>query len=161
MKNIFIIITLYIVSCSIHGQNYENIAQVISSAGGHSNSSNYLNFCVLCETFVNGNVQGGIFNSSIGFLYAIDGIPVSIIQNEVPIFNINIYPNPTKDYINIETKINDIYYIAIFNCLGIKVIEDITNNQIDLSEFANGIYLVCVKNKNGVLLKACRVIKND
>jgi hypothetical protein len=65
---------------------------------------------------------------------------------------ISIYPNPTiNGIINFEFANDDNYLITITDLFGKLIISQITNNQkeiIDISEYANGLYLINVKSDN-------------
>ena len=72
--------------------------------------------------------------------------------------NVNIYPNPTSDMINIAfNQLSGNCKINIANALGATVYEEnvdqITNSvkSIDLSKYSNGIYFVNIKVQNNEL----------
>jgi len=80
------------------------------------------------------------------------GINSSINNN-----SINIYPNPTTEYFNIEFNetLND-NKIMITNQIGeiikeLQVVNKITT--VDISDFKSGIYFVSITSKNGVSVK--------
>ncbi len=64
--------------------------------------------------------------------------------------NLTLYPNPTDGLLNISNpnfiKINE---VAIFNVYGQKLQAKFENNSVDISPFANGIYLIRVEDENG------------
>ena len=84
----------------------------------------------------------------------------SIIKNN----KVRIYPNPTKDFLNIEIgdfDPNELIKMNITNIGGKEVLQrtEISQNEIvNISEFENGIYFINVETKNGVLTK--KFIKN-
>ena len=73
-------------------------------------------------------------------------------KNQIP--EVVIYPNPTNGIFNIDFK--RVNTIAIFNTMGINVYSEKNENEtngiktIDLSSFANGIYIIRVSNEKGV-----------
>ena len=70
---------------------------------------------------------------------------------------IKVYPNPAKEFINIDTKDNYTTY-AIYNSLGALVEENILNsNQIKVNHLNQGLYIV--KLKSNTLVKDVRFIK--
>ncbi len=71
--------------------------------------------------------------------------------------NIIIYPNPTKDklHININERANEVY---LLNSLGQRIEVDMINNEIDLSDFSDGVYYLFI-NTNSGLYKG-KVVKN-
>lgn len=66
---------------------------------------------------------------------------------------ITVYPNPTNGIFNVD--FNNAQYIRVINTLGTLVYEEKINDitpgtkSIDLSNFANGIYMITVSNENG------------
>ena len=61
--------------------------------------------------------------------------------------NVSVYPNPTNGIVNINAE--GIKNIMIINALGQKVYETV-DNQIDLSQFGNGIFMLRIETENGV-----------
>jgi len=69
---------------------------------------------------------------------------------------IDIYPNPTRDFINIDLKNNFKSKVQIFNVFG----KEVFNKQfiqnfisIDISNFTKGIYILKINNKTTKLIK--------
>ena len=62
----------------------------------------------------------------------------------------NIYPNPVSDRLVIETEAN-IEAVTIYTVTGVVVYSevDFNNNTIDVSDFANGVYVMKVRTENG------------
>jgi hypothetical protein len=75
---------------------------------------------------------------------------------EVDINLVNIYPNPTKDKITVESRI-PILKVEVTNLLG-EIVTRTYNDEIDLSNQQNGIYLLRIFTNNSVVNK--RIIKN-
>ncbi len=66
---------------------------------------------------------------------------------------ISIYPNPTKGIINFEFADNNIQQITISDITGKIIIEKSNiqrNKTIDLSNFANGIYIISIQTDNEI-----------
>ena len=63
------------------------------------------------------------------------GWPTSI--QDISILGIVIYPNPTKDIISIETRLE--IDIEIYDVMG-KLMINQKSKRIDLSNYPNGIY---------------------
>lgn len=74
-------------------------------------------------------------------------------QNSV----VKLFPNPTNDKINIETK-EKVALINVFSLEG-KLLFETKNKDINLTDYANGIYLLEVVLENGAIIKE-KVIKN-
>jgi len=66
--------------------------------------------------------------------------------------NISVYPNPTKDFVEIINYNSvDIKNISIINSNGQIVLKEISNNKnIDLSTLQNGIYFLRIETSNNV-----------
>lgn len=85
----------------------------------------------------------------------LDWIPGVAGLNEAALQNpeITIYPNPTNGIFNIDFKKTNT--IKVLNTMGMVVFEEKNENttsgtkHIDLSNFANGIYIINVSNENG------------
>ncbi|MBQ5688611.1 MAG: T9SS type A sorting domain-containing protein, partial [Bacteroidales bacterium] len=62
----------------------------------------------------------------------------------------NIYPNPVSDGLVIETEAN-IEAVTIYTVTGGVVYSEVdyNNNTIDVSDFANGVYIMKVRTENG------------
>ncbi|MBO5848919.1 MAG: T9SS type A sorting domain-containing protein [Bacteroidales bacterium] len=64
-----------------------------------------------------------------------------------------IYPNPANNYLNINTTEN-INEINIYNIVGVLVYsEKDFNNNIDLSNFSNGVYFIKINTDKGEITK--------
>lgn len=72
--------------------------------------------------------------------------------------NLGIYPNPTKDILNIKVD-SLIDTVSVTNMVGQKLNVQFSNNQINLQGFPNGVYIVEVILKNGQTIPK-KVIKN-
>jgi len=71
---------------------------------------------------------------------------------------ISIYPNPSNSIIHIRNLQNDIYKIYISNLMG-QVLIQTDKNAIDVSNLANGIYILTIKE--GQNHHALRFIKES
>lgn len=77
--------------------------------------------------------------------------------------NIDIYPNPTEDFIKIVTNEAfslDNYYYELYNSNGVTVNSSAfsTNQLMSMQHVNPGIYLLVVK-KNNELIKTFKIIK--
>ena len=65
---------------------------------------------------------------------------------------INLYPNPTNNFVTIDNSEAHYQSVAVYNYLGQEVTQQklsFTNNQsIDLSSFSNGVYLFKLQSEN-------------
>ena len=90
-------------------------------------------------------------------------ISVSTIVNgisDAAIQNISIFPNPTNGILKFDLSGNNVQKIKISDITGKTVFEKVNidqNETIDLSGFANGIYVVILQTENGIL--SSKIIK--
>ena len=63
--------------------------------------------------------------------------------------NINIYPNPTKDYFVVNSPEN-IRNVSIFNSTGKKLKSYfVTQDRINISDLSTGMYFIKVETESG------------
>ena len=77
--------------------------------------------------------------------------------DEVGFDNIIVFPNPTKNRLNIKTNL-DITY-TLYNSIGKSIIEDSKEKTIDMSTLAKGVYFLSI-NHHGVRFNK-RIVKED
>ena len=75
--------------------------------------------------------------------------------DDLGITSFYIYPNPTKDYINIDCS--SFESVAIYNILGKELIKE-TSNRIDVSSLSKGVYFI--KISDGINSSTKKFIKN-
>ncbi|MBO4542321.1 MAG: T9SS type A sorting domain-containing protein, partial [Bacteroidales bacterium] len=64
-----------------------------------------------------------------------------------------VYPNPARNIINIESN-NEIKEVVVYNLLGQKIKQyHSAINTIDISDIANGIYVINITTDKGVTTK--------
>ena len=94
-----------------------------------------------------------------GCLSAISDV-VSFVSDDVadfkPFKSINIYPNPTVDFINIESNVPiTIYSVELINSIGETIMKPVETTQnkiyqrINVNSLVNGIYLLVLNTDNG------------
>jgi len=69
--------------------------------------------------------------------------------------NVNIFPNPAVEQLNIEIENPDNAMIEIYNAIGNRIFSKAIHSQtekIDLSDFSTGFYLVKVKHGGTVMV---------
>lgn len=92
----------------------------------------------------NGNLSGQVR------VYDISGM---LSTNDFVSQNFNIYPNPTSDVLNINLENNLVLEkLTIYNNLG-QVVKTATENIIDVSQLAKGLYFVEVTTNQGKATK--------
>ncbi len=86
-------------------------------------------------------------------------LKTSVSNNEIDL-QCNIYPNPTRDIITIETDRFDKYSIHITSMNGQLIYDNEmegTSHQVDLSSFQKGVYFITVGSNKNVTTK--KIIK--
>jgi len=72
--------------------------------------------------------------------------------------NIRIYPNPTKDQLNVDVKNNKISKITILNTLGAQVhsCRNINSNSasVDISNISPGFYIINITTTDGSIARS-------
>ena len=83
----------------------------------------------------------------IDALAAVNAIGEGIEEIEEDLY-LAVYPNPAKDVITIVETLPETSHISLLTTKGQSVdIRVINNNQIDVSDLPNGIYLMKIQNK--------------
>ena len=110
-----------------HGNNA--FASIPISPTTNSNGASDMFICLLDS---NGNYQS--------VLTAID------FNEQMSAFK--IYPNPTSDFIFINTQ-NQIKGVSIYNVVGQKMESKLDNNKINVSNLVNGTYFIKIADQTG------------
>ncbi len=79
------------------------------------------------------------------------------LDNNISGLDLNLYPNPTANYLFIEGNKNP-FTITIYNLLGVEVIFKSNTHKIDVSELSKGTYIINVSD--GVSQTNKKFIKN-
>lgn len=82
----------------------------------------------------------------------------SLSVSDVSKISFGIYPNPTNGILNIKTD-SQITQASVTNLVGQRMPVELRNNQIDMTSFAKGIYVIEVQFKNGQKVSK-KIIKN-
>ena len=97
--------------------------------------------------------SGGTVNDGIIITYIIS-VGVSIKNATAP--NFTMYPNPVKDYLNINFTKKGLQHIEVYNILGNKVlVKDVANTdfvRIPFTNFQRGRYIVIYRSENGKII---------
>lgn len=130
-----------------------------------------------CESFSWGEVEDYILNlqgaATIGERKETTvfntGKPISYTSQErTKDFELNLFPNPSSDYIHLEWEDNQarIFDLSIYNSLGqLQNYQQLTTQKgankakIDLTQFSEGLYLLHLRNKDKLITKEFVVIK--
>ena len=76
--------------------------------------------------------------------YCQQGWPTAI--EDISALGIVVYPNPTKDVITIETRLD--IEVELYDMIGNKIISESNVKRLDLSKLSNGIYNLTIIHKD-------------
>ncbi len=105
------------------------------------------------EIYCDFAVKHELYDSELSIVSSLGEQIVPIIWNctigleENNALNVELYPNPMNDLLNI--KGDNIVKVAIYNTLGQEVISVENRNEIDVRSLNNGLYFVKVTDVNG------------
>ncbi|WP_261511273.1 peptide-N-glycosidase F-related protein [Chryseobacterium paludis] len=101
-------------------------------------------------------IPTAVFNQQQGDVYLsvyMQGKSNAVLNvSDVKTIDVNIYPNPTSDFVNIKSKA-DVASISLFSIDGKKLSENYNENRIDLSVYSIGIYFLNIVLKDGTTFK--------
>ncbi|MBL7934031.1 MAG: M4 family metallopeptidase [Bacteroidia bacterium] len=76
--------------------------------------------------------------------------------------NLNVYPNPSNNYVNIGGNSGLILNYSILDIAGKTVLSGTTREneyEVDLNSISKGLYILNLRNENGDLLKTVKLVK--
>lgn len=108
-----------------------------------------------------------LYHAGIGTVLIVDNFnfsydPVGIAAPIVPLYDMNIYPNPTTDFIQLDIDHNTLLDFALFGIDGKVVLESIISTQqhnIDVRDLASGTYIYQIKEGNTTVAGGQIVVK--
>ncbi len=154
MKNKQIFAGLMLLSGALSAQ------EVISTQGGsYSNGSNTIDFTIgepVIET-----VSGGSNELTQGFHQTL--LTITGIEDFDVNFSVNIFPNPTSEFIYLKVEqLKDVSY-NIYDATG-KLLwqEKLTGltTKVNVSDLPKGIYFIALTQKGSKKIKTFKIIKN-
>lgn len=91
-------------------------------------------------------------NDSRIFKYKLATTPIKDVKI---VQDINIFPNPAKDFVVVEFKGESPLHAVVLNSAGIKVIDLVISSgqQIDISKLQSGIYTLFIRNRYHKFIK--------
>lgn len=122
-----------------------NEAGSILNATGNSyiapESGNY--YCTMSNGMCTSN------SDTVEIIISIDTVNTSILEFNT--LDLSVFPNPAKDIINIDTELEDVTSICLYNLSGAKV-QQYSGEQRELhvDAIAKGIYILEVKTINKI-----------
>lgn len=92
--------------------------------------------------------QGDVFLS----VYMQGKSNATLNVKDVKTIDVNIYPNPTTDFVTIKSK-EDVSSITLYSIDGKKLTEIYRENQINLTQYNTGVYFLNIVLKDGTTFK--------
>ncbi|MBR4155982.1 MAG: T9SS type A sorting domain-containing protein [Bacteroidales bacterium] len=127
----------------LDGEKLETTTETSIVKGFDEEGTHYFTVASVCEN--------GESEQSEAFEFEIKGESLEEISN-----NIEIYPNPAKDFIKLSAVGSQLSTVKIYNYLGILVDEVEANSneiEINVSDYNSGVYFVEVKTERENLIK--------
>jgi hypothetical protein len=118
--------------------------QIIACNGSFSASPNYSISWTIGETVIETFQTSNVILTQ-GFQQTfLNNIKINELLNEI---NVNVYPNPSKDFVNImiTNVLKEENKVELYNSLGQLLIKNENIFQIDISNYPNGIYFLKVQ----------------
>ena len=94
--------------------------------------------------------------SAMSAVYTLTDLAVTNISGNTAV---NIYPNPAVNTIHVEAAVKVTIVLSTLD--GKEIITAANANEIDLSNLAQGLYVIKVYDTNGTLLKVEKIVKNS
>lgn len=111
-------------------------------------------------SFKDGDVYIIYINPDTGSVLPALNIPVTTDEN----WEIEIYPNPAADHLNIDYGNHVITTLQIFDITGKAIYQNLKNlgsvSTIRVGEFANGIYILRIQNEEGYVAEKKFVVRH-
>ena len=163
LNSLFNIMKLLIIILFLISTGAGAIAQEVVASSGNSNSAGGITVDwtlgePVIETLTGANniLTQGMHQSKLTVTNLDDMV--------IPGMEISVYPNPTKDLLKIEVESqgNELLRYELFDITGRKMVLKkmrSKSEEVDMSSYSPGIYLLNVLNQNGEHLKVCKIIK--
>ena len=156
MKTIVIFVALSL--CTI----YLSAQEVVANSGSSGSITGYKVDWTLGEPVI--ETFTGSANILTQGMHQTKLLVTGLQELAIPGLEVRVYPNPVSDILMIEIiqPGNDIYRYELFDIAGRKmVLKEMHSNieEIDMSSYVSGIYLLHVLNPNRDRVKVCNIIK--
>lgn len=161
-------ITTYIISASASGPGaIVPSGDVVVQEGDHALFSFIANEnAVINQVLVDDVLVTPLDDNSYTFSNVVANHTIEVVFEEEPIgisdftrdFFVKIFPNPASQYVKIQVQQEELYNanVELFDLYGRKMIDQKLDNdilQLNVSNYASGMYWVRISNENGVLMK--------
>ena len=138
--------------------------QVVASSGGYMQNGGYSVSWTLGEPVI-ATAQNDSTTLTQGFQQPTYNV-VAITTQTIEGFDVNVYPNPSSDFVIIDwtTDLQNMIYITLFDMAGKMISEQsfaATQDKVSLnmSKLASAQYLLEVKTQNNSVTKIFRITK--
>jgi len=138
--------------------------QVVASSGGYTQNGGYSVSWTLGEPVI-ATAQNDSTTLTQGFQQPTYNV-VAITTQTIEGFDVNVYPNPSSDFVIIDwtTDLQNMIYITLFDMAGKMISEQsfaATQDKVSLnmSKLASAQYLLEVKTQNNSVTKIFRITK--
>ena len=81
-----------------------------------------------------------------------DPVTFSGVGIDELITNVSIYPNPTSGVLHIQSEL-PIAFATVYNSIGKKIQVRLIDNELDLSQLSNGVYIVQLSINSHIITK--------
>ncbi len=169
MKKIFLLFLLFLGFVAVNTTKAQVYSMIVDdqTSGIVAYPLNDVNVLTFTTTDVNANVLGTVIPYVMNDVNKITfGIAIGINENPAT-STVGIYPNPTNGVttLNIKDETATEFVVNIYNVTGALVSSSTfalnggeLNENIDLSSYVNGIYMIRISTGNDVITK--KIIKN-
>jgi hypothetical protein len=165
MKKLVLFLALITVVLFASSQEFK--PSVIANGGGKLSNTGIKMSYTIGEA-----VTGKISNSSVifteGFQQSSAGITVSVTEKPAEGLEIRVFPNPSKDLVNISfnNKEAENIIIQLIDINGIillekKTTEQVIETQVSLAGFAGNTYLLKISTLSGIQLGTFKIQKTN
>lgn len=137
--------------------------QVVATAGISEKTNGITMEWTLGEPVI--ETIGNSSNMLTQGLHQTNLLSTGLNELNLPEAGIQVFPNPTNDIISISIiqKKHEVFFIELSDITGQKIIQKemrSDSEELDLTNYASGIYLLHIWNKNLAHIKTCKIIKH-
>ncbi|WNJ19199.1 T9SS type A sorting domain-containing protein [Pontibacter sp. G13] len=172
MKRLILGLVMAVSAFPVIGQNYEIEREVVASGGAYREFGDYsLSYTIgqlVTETLSNSNLAGQQVDFSQGFQQGAL-IMTSTEHALVSLVRFEAYPNPTPDKIFIELNSDKavVVELVVMDLAGRQVpisrqkfrFVGTEKRQLDLTNLADGVYIVAFLDENRELVRSVKIEK--
>ncbi len=156
MKTIMIFVVLSVCTINLSAQ------EVVASSGSSGSITGYKVDWTLGEPVI--ETFTGSANILTQGMHQTKLLVTGVQELTIPGLEVRVYPNPTSDMLMIEViqSGNDLFRYELFDVTGRKLILKQMNSnieEIDMSSYVSGIYLLNVSDPTFNHVKICKIIK--